>query len=457
MKNVIFISPNFPTNYWQFCWELAQNGLNVLGIGDQPYDELLPQLKESLTEYYKVNTLEDYEEVYRAVAFFIFKYGRIDFLESNNEYWLERDAWLRTDFRITSGFQDKDLPRVKFKSRMKEYYAKAGIPAARWHLVDDLDGCRAFIQEVGYPVIVKPDNGVGAAHTYRLDNDDELQHFLECKDSDDIFIMEEYIHAIINSYDAIINSRGKPMFETGNVTPSNLMDVVNDQDNSVYYIVKDLPEDTRAAGRAAVKAFGVKSRFVHFEFFRLLEDHEGMGKKGDVVALEVNMRPCGGYSPDMMNFANSTNVYKIWADMVAFDRSTVPEGKHYFCGFVGRRDVKEFELDHWSILERYGNQMKMVRRVPPALSGAMGDQMYVANFSTQRELEQYFQDLLAPPHPEPEEDTTSPVVAEETEEVSKPEKSPVELPMEEMAELSAKEQVDGVPENEAVEKESEKE
>ena len=31
-------------------------------------------------------------------------FGRIDWLESNNEYWLERDARLRTDFNIPSGF-----------------------------------------------------------------------------------------------------------------------------------------------------------------------------------------------------------------------------------------------------------------------------------------------------------------------------------------------------------------
>ena len=39
------------------------------------------------------------------MAFFAFKYGRIDWLESNNEYWLEKDARLRTDFNIKSGFQ----------------------------------------------------------------------------------------------------------------------------------------------------------------------------------------------------------------------------------------------------------------------------------------------------------------------------------------------------------------
>ena len=96
MKNFVFISPNFPTNYWQFCRELKNNGLNVLGIGDQPYEELKPELKASLNEYYKVNSLENYDEVYRAVAFFTFKYGRIDWLESNNEYWLMQDAQLRT-------------------------------------------------------------------------------------------------------------------------------------------------------------------------------------------------------------------------------------------------------------------------------------------------------------------------------------------------------------------------
>ena len=89
MKNVVFISPNFPTNYWQFCRELRHNGLNVLGIGEAPYDELTGELQDSLTEYYKVGSLENYDEVYRAVAFFIHKYGRIDWLESYIEYWLE--------------------------------------------------------------------------------------------------------------------------------------------------------------------------------------------------------------------------------------------------------------------------------------------------------------------------------------------------------------------------------
>ena len=394
MKNVIFISPNFPTNYWQFCRELKNNGMNVLGIGDQPYDELTDDLKGSLNEYYKVSSLENYDEVYRGVAFFIHEYGRIDWLESNNEYWLERDAMLRTDFHITSGFQNEDIPRIKYKSKMKEYYTKAGIPVARYHLVEDLEGCRKFIAEVGYPVVVKPDNGVGAASTYKLKTDDDLAGFMESRIEGVPYIMEEFVHAEVNSYDAIIDSRGEPIFETGNVTPMSIMDIVNDNDNSIYYIVKDLPEDTRAAGRATVKSFGVKNRFVHFEFFRLTQDQKGLGKKGDVIALEVNMRPCGGFTPDMINFAHSTNVYKIWADMIAYDSSMMSVGDHAYCAFAGLRDGKNFVMDHNAIMAKYGSNMRMVERIPDALAGAMGNQMYVATFPTKEEMDQFYKDLL---------------------------------------------------------------
>ena len=248
MKNFVFISPNFPTNYWQFCKELKNNGLNVLGIGDQPYNELSWNLKNSLNEYYKVSSLENEDEVYRAVAFFIHKYGRIDWLESNNEYWLERDAKLRTDFNITSGFHTCDMPKIKYKSKMKEYYTKAGIPVARYHLVDNIENCFAFVEKVGYPVVAKPDNGVGASDTYKIKDEEGMYEFFNKKASDVLYIMEEFITAEICSYDAIIDSNGEPMFEAGNVTPFSLMDVVNNADDSIYYIVKDLPEDTRASG-----------------------------------------------------------------------------------------------------------------------------------------------------------------------------------------------------------------
>ena len=395
MKNFIFLSPNFPETYWLFCRELKKNGMRVLGIGDCPYPELRQELRESLHEYYRVSSLENYEEVFKAVAFFTYKYGKIDWLESNNEYWLMRDAALRTEFNITTGFKNEDMDRIKFKSGMKEYYAKAGLKTARYYIVDDFTGASAFAHEVGYPVIVKPDNGVGANNTYRLQNDDELQFFFDTKD-DNVYIMEEFVNGYVRTYDAIIDSKGEPLFESGNVTPESIMDIVNTNGNSIYYIVKDLPEVVREIGRRTVKAFEVKSRFVHLEYFVLNCDQEGLGKKGDIIGLEVNMRPAGGYTPDLFDFANETNVYKIWADMVAFDKSTVPTDRnHHFCAFCGRRDGMDFVMDHNAIMAKYGPNIKMHGRIPDALSGAMANQMYVANFDTEEAMQAYYADLLA--------------------------------------------------------------
>ena len=388
MKNFIFISPNFPENYWHFCRHLRDNGFNVLGIGDCEYFNLLPELKASLTEYYKVSDLSNYDEVFRAVAFFSFRYGKIDWLESNNEYWLERDAHLRTEFNIATGFKDGDMKKVKLKSQMKPFYAEAGIKAARYCLADSPRACKKFIDEVGYPVIVKPDNGVGANDTHRLCSDDDLIQFFATK-LPVRYIMEEYIDATVNSYDAIVNSKGEPIFETGNVTLGSLMDVVNTGDSSMFYIVDQPFEDVREAGRRTLRAFGVRSRFVHFEFFRLNRD-QYIGKKGEIVALEVNMRPSGGISPEMMNYANSTDVYKIWADMVAFDCSSKGTGERYYCAFVGRRDGKPYVHSDDEIYSRYAGSIKIARRVAKALSGAMGDRMFVVNVKTKEEVDEFY-------------------------------------------------------------------
>ena len=395
MKNVVFISPNFPTNYWQFCKELKNNGMNVLGIGDQPYFELKQELRESLDEYYKVGNLENYDEVYRAVAFFAFKYGRIDWLETNNEYWLLRDAQLRTDFNITTGLQNDHIDGIKFKSKMKEYYAKAGVPTARYHLVDTLEGGLKFVADAGYPVIVKPDNGVGAAATYKLKSDEDLVAFFDSYPKEVPYIMEEFVNGYVRTYDAIIDSKGNALFESGNITPLSLMDIVNDQGDSIYYIVKELPEDVIDAGQRTVKAFGVRSRFIHLEYFVLNADQEGLGKAGDIIGLEVNMRPSGGYTPDMYNFAHETDVYKIWADMIAFDYNTKDIGNSHFCAFYSRRDGKHYKLDDYEVMTKYGPKMVMWGRIPDALSGAMANQMYVANFDTEEEMMAYYEDLAA--------------------------------------------------------------
>ena len=96
----------------------------------------------------------------------------------------------------------------------------------------------------------------------------------------------------------------------------------------------------------------------------------------------------------MFNFANSTNVYKIWADMIAFNKSEVPAGEHFYCGFIGRRDAKEYAISMDELREKYAANIKMDQRVPDALSGAMGNQMLLVNFATKKELDNFYKDAM---------------------------------------------------------------
>lgn len=416
MKNFIFISPAFPGNYENFCIALKANGVNVLGIGDTPYDLLSPNLKSTLTEYYRVENMENYEDMFRAVAFLSFRHGKIDWLESNNEYWLEQDARLREDFHITTGLQPKDMSMIKYKSKMKAGYQKAGVPAARYHLVHELKDALAFIKEVGYPVIVKPDCGVGASDTWKVKNEQDLKSFF-CNLPSVPYIMEEFVPGEICSYDAIVNSKGNILFETGNISPISIMDCVNEHESIHFYIVDKLAEDLKAYGRACIKAFRVRSRFVHLEFFRLTSDHPYLGKKGQVVGLEVNMRPSGGPTPDMINFAYSTNCYQHYADMMVYDRLLhKSKSTPCFCAFVGRWKEVPYIHSHQDIINTFKEQLKMAEELPDVLAHGMGNFMYLAKLETKEERDAFFQYALE--YQRPQSSEKDPSLSERAEDIT---------------------------------------
>ena len=390
--NFIFISPHFPQTYWQFCAGLRANGVNVLGIADTNYENLSWELRQNLTDYYKVHNLESYEEMYRAVAFYAHRYGKIDWIESNNEYWLEQDARLRTDFNVTTGIQNDHIAAIKNKSEMKKYYALGGIPTARQ--IKGAEGeakIKAFVKKTGYPVIAKPDNGMGAGGTSKICNEAELKAWLDAHSADrGYFVIEEFITGLLVSYDAIYNSQGEPVFENNTVFPTPIMEIVHGNLETCYWTNKTVPAKLAAIGRRTVKAFGIKSRFVHLEFFQLDRDREGLGKKGDYVGLEVNMRPPGGYTPDMMNFAHSTSVYQIWADMVAFDEARKPLGEQFYCAYAGRRDGRSYKHSHQEILDKYGSVMSMCERVPDALADDLCNQAYIVRLQNKSEIDTFF-------------------------------------------------------------------
>ena len=395
--NFVFISPNFPDAFSRFCSGLHDNGVNVLGIGDAPYEELNSELKNALTEYYKVDSLEDYDQMVRAMGYFTSRYGKMDWVESNNEYWMEQDAALRTDFNITTGLKSDEISRFRSKSEMKKYYAKAGVPTARWQMVTDLVDGHAFAEKTGYPIVVKPDRGVGAEATWKLMNKDDLEEFFRNK-PESPYIMEEFIKGEITTFDGVCDSNSDVLFAASHVTVESIMDMVNEGRPCFYYVNKSVPESVRSAGVRTLKAFNVRSRFFHLEFFRLTEDREGVGKRGDIVGLEVNMRPAGGFTPDMLNFSQNADCFRIWADMIAFDENRHPyeSDNARYCIYCGRRDGIPYHYSLDDIGSRFAKNNRMLTRMPDALAGAMGNQVCIAAFDTIDEVEEFVEYAFSP-------------------------------------------------------------
>ena len=394
--NFVFISPNFPENYARFCVGLKMNGVNVLGIGDCPYEHLSDELKLALTEYYLVDSLENYDDMIRAVGYFTGRYGKMDWIESNNEYWLTLDAALRTDFNVPTGYRTEDILPLRRKSEMKKYYAKAGIPTARWILAERLDEVLSFSEKTGFPLVAKPDSGVGAEDTFRLENEEEIRDFFAEKPGTP-YIIEEYVKGEVTTFDGIADSRGNVLFSVSHITPESIMDMVNEHKPVYYYVDREVPEDVRDAGMRTLAAFGIRRRFFHLEFFRLTEGKEGLGKAGDIIGLEANLRPAGGFTPDMINFSQSCDCFRIWADMVAFDeRRTFSDGEKRYCLCVGRRDDVEYDNDITGIREKYGDRIVLDAVLAPALARAMGNRILLTLHDTKEEMDEFLKDAFSP-------------------------------------------------------------
>ncbi|HEY9676629.1 MAG TPA: ATP-grasp domain-containing protein [Drouetiella sp.] len=365
--NSVFLSPNFPPNFAAFSTQLRNAGARVLGLADEPYDDLSHEVKSSLTEYYRVSDMHNYDELVRALGHFTHRYGKIDHLDSHNEYWLETEAALRTDFNIP-GITTKDIMKMKRKSEMKRVFLDAGLKAARGRVCKTEAELRAFIKEVGFPVVAKPDIGVGAAKTFYLKEEADIAPYLREK-LDCEYIVEEFVSGQIVTFDGLVDQNNKVIFTSSLRYSKGVMDAVNENTDIYYYTVRDIEPGVEDAGLRTLKAFDVRSRFFHFEYF-LKED-------GTAIPLEVNMRPPGGLTLNMFNYIYDFDCYRTWADLVVNGVSKPMGPRPYYVMYVGRKDHIPYKHSHYEACEKYRDMMTHNERMRDVFSGAIGNHGYI--------------------------------------------------------------------------------
>jgi hypothetical protein len=454
--NIVLLSPYFPPNYYNFVVALSRLGVNALTIGDASYDGFRHELRDALTEYYRVDDMHNYDHLLRACGYFTHRYGKLARLESHNEYWLETDARLRTDFNIP-GPKVADMDKFKRKSRMKQVFADAGIGVARGQIVRRAsltdanvgaanEEALAFIDEVGYPVIAKPDVGVGAAATYKIHNAAELADFFAQQHAVD-YLLEAFIAGDLYSFDGLTDRDGNIVFYTSHYFSQGIMETVNEGLDMYYYSLREIPEGLKEVGFKTVAAFDIRERFFHIEFFKvgraavgdlaqrggaagavgdlaqrggsraavgdLAQRGGAAGAVGDLaqrgeagaavsdqgahwVALELNMRPPGGLTMDMFNYANDIDLYQQWANVVVSNSFTAKYTRRYHCGYAGRKQQRNYRLSHDEVLQKYDKFISHHEAISGIMAPAIGDYGYVVRARDLSVLLDVVQGILAP-------------------------------------------------------------
>jgi hypothetical protein len=365
--NVLFLSPHFPPNFKHFVFALRDAGAKVLGMGDAPPHEVADELKGAMAEYVCVpDMFNRYDAMRDTAADLVKRHGTIDRVDSQNEHWLEHEARLREAFDIW-GQRTIDLSRNRRKLGMKHLFREAGVPVAPAELVTSVEQCKAFANHWGFPLILKPDVGVGAAGAQRVDNMQQLEKALDPLPKDTV--IEKFVKGTIVTFDGLADRDSSPIFWTSHVYSSGIMEIVAQRLTFHYYNFRDIPPALEQHGRRIVQRFGVRERFFHIEFFET--------EAGKYHALEINVRPPGGFSMDMMNYSADLDLYKIWARLVVHNENALKFERKYHFAHVGRRDEAKYKLNHEQITKDLPVKFVHHPHMPHLWRPVMGDSVYL--------------------------------------------------------------------------------
>jgi len=385
MTHFVCLSPHFPPNFKTFWLRLKEANVQVLGISDSPWEELGPELQTLLTEYYRVEDMHNLSQLEAACQHFIKRYGKIDRLESHNEYWLETEAHLRTVFDIP-GPRAENIRDIKSKERMKVLYRQGGIAVAEGAKVCTEKECRDFIQKTGYPVVVKPDIGVGAARTWKLSSEEDLRQFIPFCDGT-AYLIEEFIEGELYSFDGLTDSQGKILFSASQYFNHGIMEIVNKDLDLYHMVLREIPAELEALGQKVVRTFGIRERFFHFEFFHRPD--------GRWVALEVNIRPPGGLSMDLFNYANDMDLYKGYAEMILTGALHQTPSRNYFAAYIGRKHRQNYQLSHDEIMQKFSKEIIHHQNMAKIFYPVMGYGGYLVKSPDQQRIHELVREIHA--------------------------------------------------------------
>jgi hypothetical protein len=373
----LYISPEFPPNYAHFIEQLHSMGVNVWGIGEADFYCMPENLRSALTWYVRTD-LHNEDAVQQALEELLVQKkacgrpGNFDLVESHNEQWLTLEGMINEKYGI-DGIKKRDLTRLKKKSRMKQLFQDLGMPAARGTGIADTQQAIKLADTLGYPLILKPDEGVGAGGIYKVENKEQLKSYLSGIQED--YLIEEFIDGDIVTYDGLTDYEGNIIFENSLIYGDGVLEYVLGKD-TFFYVSRRIPDRLQKAGRKLAARFDIRRKFFHFEFFKIGQTY---------MPIEINCRPPGGAILDMMNYSVDDDLYRAYAVMITGGQLDVAAQKKYYCCYIGRKGQR-YVHNNDEITSTFGSNLMEHELNPPVFQQAMGKERYILRAPAEAEI-----------------------------------------------------------------------
>ena len=374
--NVIFVEPGFPDNQREFVRALHAVGASVTGIGERPADWLGDDLKGWLAGYEQVSSVTD-EAALREAVQRVQGRGWVDRLEATVEAHVLVAAKVREACTIP-GTLSRTAFLCRDKVAMKQALREADIPCAASAAVNSRADARAFADEIGYPLILKPRDAAGAAGIHRVDTGDALERVLGTVDEGAAIAIEEFVDGHEGYYDTLSIDGGIAHDFITHYFP-NVLEAMRTRWISPQMVVTnrmDAPDyaELREMGRRVIETLGIGTSATHMEWF--------FGAKG-LRFSEIGCRPPGVGQWDVYCAANEFDLYREWALAVTEGRTEHPPSRRYACGMIALRPDRDGRIAGYEgveeVFRRFGEQIVASHFPEPGTPTQPVEAGYMAN------------------------------------------------------------------------------
>ncbi len=376
--HVIFVEPSFPSNQREFVRALKEVGARVTAIAEAPPSALDNEMRGWLDGHEQVPSVTNGEALLAAVRR-VQERTWVDRLEATVEAHITPCAWVREQCEIP-GTSTRTAWLCRDKPAMKDALREAGVPTAQSIGTSDLDEARAFIERVGYPVILKPRDGAGAAGTARAHDDESLEAAIQESGlgRGESVAIEEFIEGHEGYWDTLsLNGDVAHEFITHyypNVLEAMRHRWISPQMATTNEVQDERYDDLREMGRKVIQTLGIETSATHMEWF--------FGPKG-LKFSEIGCRPPGVRMWDVYQAANDFDIYREWAHLIVQGSPSQSPSRRCAGGMIALRPSADGRIEGYEGVEdlkaRYGEHIIDSHFPPPGTATQGVEAGYMAN------------------------------------------------------------------------------